>query len=55
MTEPREPTPSPVTAGSAPDGDVLLRWSWTERAVWTERMLTALEEGVKGVVWHMGC
>jgi RNA-directed DNA polymerase len=24
---------------------------WTEPAVWTERMLTALEEGVKGGVW----
>lgn len=27
------------------------RWAWTERTVWTERMLTALEEGVKGGVW----
>lgn len=52
MTEPREPTPSPVTLGSTPDGDVLLRWSWTERAVWTERMLTALKQGVKGGCWH---
>lgn len=33
------------------DGDVLARWGWTEPAVWTERMLTALEEGVKGGKW----
>jgi hypothetical protein len=24
------------------------RWSWVERCVWTDSMLTALEEGVKG-------
>jgi hypothetical protein len=24
------------------------QWSWTEPTVWTERMLTALEQGVKG-------
>ena len=33
------------------DGDVRLRWSWTERSVWTERMLTALETSVKGGCW----
>jgi RNA-directed DNA polymerase len=27
------------------------RWSWTEPSVWTERMLTALEKGVKGGRW----
>src|SRR5204862_4124671 len=32
-------------------GEVRGRWSWVERAVWTERMLTTLEEGVKGNVW----
>ena len=26
-------------------------WSWTEPSVWTGRMLTALENGVKGGVW----
>lgn len=30
---------------------VRARWSWTEPSVWTERMLTALETGVKGGVW----
>jgi hypothetical protein len=27
-------------------------WRWAEGAVWTDRMLTALERGVKGDVWH---
>jgi len=26
-------------------------WGWVEASVWTERMLTALEQGVKGGVW----
>jgi len=28
------------------------RWDWVETAVWTERMLEALERGVKGGRWH---
>ena len=28
--------------------DVRSRWLWTEGSVWTDRMLTALEQGVKG-------
>lgn len=32
-------------------GEVRARWAWTEPCIWTERMLTALEEGVKGGVW----
>ena len=27
------------------------RWNWAEPEVWTERMLTALEQGVKGNKW----
>ncbi len=27
------------------------RWSWVEPEVWTERMLAALEQGVKGGRW----
>ncbi len=27
------------------------RWCWVESAVWTERMLTALEQRVKRGVW----
>jgi RNA-directed DNA polymerase len=33
------------------DGDIWVRWIWTERSVWTKRMLTALEQGVKGNCW----
>lgn len=32
-------------------GEIWARWAWVEPAVWTERMLTALEEGVKGGKW----
>lgn len=32
-------------------GEVRARWAWTEPCIWTERMLTALEEGVKGGKW----
>ena len=27
-------------------------WSWVEGSVWTERMLSALSNGVKGGVWY---
>lgn len=51
MTRPRERQPPTVPETATQDGDVRLRWRWTERAVWTERMLTALEQGVKGNCW----
>ncbi len=42
----------PVTVPKAKQtGEAEDRWSWVERAVWTERMLKALETGVKGGVW----
>ena len=34
-----------------PFGVLQARWSWVEPSVWTDRMLTALEEGVKGCQW----
>ena len=34
-----------------PAGEIRARWAWVEAAVWTERMLTALEEGVLGGKW----
>ena len=37
--------------GAKQAGEVRARWAWTERAVWTDRMLTALEREVKGGVW----
>lgn len=33
-------------------GDIRSRWPWVEPNVWTERMLTALENGVKGGKWY---
>ena len=33
-------------------GEVRACWAWTEPTVWTERMLTALETGVKGGRWY---
>src|SRR3954468_16648385 len=48
---PREQRPSLVPTTAQQDGDVRARWGWTEPAVWTERMLTALEEGVQGGKW----
>jgi RNA-directed DNA polymerase len=51
MATPQQARPSAVSATAQQDGEVLERWFWTEAAVWTERMLTALEQGVKGDVW----
>ena len=31
--------------------EIPIPWVWVEPTVWTERMLTALIEGVKGGVW----
>lgn len=43
--------PPQVPDTATQDGEVLARWAWTEWSVWTPRMLTALEQGVKGNVW----
>lgn len=43
--------PAPVPIGVKQAGEVRVRWAWAEATVWTERMLTALEEGIKGGVW----
>jgi RNA-directed DNA polymerase len=32
-------------------GEILARWRWVEPTVWTMRMLTALDQGVKGGTW----
>src|ERR1700738_1346243 len=45
-----EVRPTPVPEAKQV-GEVQARWAWTEPAVWTERMLTALEAGVKGGIW----
>ena len=38
--------------GTKQAGEIRERWSWVEPTVWTDRMLTALEEGVKGGKWY---
>src|SRR5438270_2758327 len=45
-----DPQPTPVPQAKLV-GHVRARWSWTEPSIWTERMLTALEQGVKGGKW----
>jgi RNA-directed DNA polymerase len=49
--KPKEERPATVPkakqAGESQD-----RWSWVEPTVWTARMLSALEEGVKGGKWY---
>jgi len=44
--------PAGVPARAKQAGDIQGKWSWVEPSVWTERMLTALEEGVKGGKWY---
>ncbi len=50
MSRKQEGTPAPVQEAKQA-GEVLYRWGWAEPAVWTLRMLTALEAGVKGGKW----
>lgn len=53
MTKPTEEQPAPVfrEIGAIQAGNVRARWAWTAPTAWTDRMLTALEQGVKGNVW----
>ena len=52
MNQPKESTPAAVASEPKQAGDTLRqRWSWVEPKVWTERMLEALERGVKGGKW----
>jgi RNA-directed DNA polymerase len=52
-----QPTAVPDLFGATQAGKVPLkvqrraRWAWAEASVWTDRMLAALEYGVKGEVW----
>ena len=48
-----EKTPAAVPFGASLAGETRGRWSWVEPSVWTQRMLTALEEGVKGGKWSI--
>jgi RNA-directed DNA polymerase len=53
MNSTKEITPAAVSrpVGTTQAGEVRARWAWTEPSIWTDRMLTALETGVKGGIW----
>ena len=54
MTGSSETRPAPVrrASGATQAGEARpCEWRWVERSVWTDRMLEALEHGVKGDVW----
>lgn len=46
-----ETEPAGVPGRAKQAGEVRGRWPWVEPSVWTDRMLTALEAGVKGGSW----
>ena len=50
-TRKKEAGPATVPEKAKQAGETLDRWSWVEPSVWTPRMLTALEDGVKGNKW----
>ena len=51
--QPQENRPATVSSNQETKqaGETLPRWDWVEPSVWTTRMLTALENGVKGGKW----
>lgn len=52
MTDrPKEEGPAGVSETTTQAGEIQARWAWVEPTVWTERMLAALEKGVKGGKW----
>ena len=51
MTKQTNTQPHVVPFKATHDGDTRPRWWWVESSVWTDRMLTALDNGVKGGKW----
>ena len=51
MSRQMEQKPVSVSTRTKQAGETHARWSWVEPIVWTERMLTTLEQGVKGGQW----
>ncbi len=47
----QDTSPAGVAVRPQQAGEVRARWAWAEPAVWTERMLTALETGANGGIW----
>ncbi len=53
MTDkPEQEKPEAVPQRARRAGEIRSRWDWVEESVWTERMLEALEQGVKGGRWY---
>jgi RNA-directed DNA polymerase len=49
----KEAEPASVTVSKqAGDTQRSEKWGWVEPSVWTDRMLAALEDGVKGGKWY---
>ena len=53
MTDDEATRPAPVTGPNQPKpaGDIYTRWGWIEQSVWTQRMLTRLEQSEPTTVW----
>jgi RNA-directed DNA polymerase len=51
MDAAREGEPAAVPVRATQAGETRARWAWVEPSVWTDRMLEALETGVKGGKW----
>lgn len=54
MQDKPPPVPQEATRGGAnpQQAGPRARWPWAEASVWTDRMLEALEHGVKGGMWY---
>jgi len=52
MTKRTDQRPAPVPFAATPAGQPPSVKDWANRVVWTDRMLDALEQGVRGGRWH---
>src|ERR1700722_6929189 len=52
MSDATENTREAVSERTRRAREILTRWGWVEPTVWTERMLTALDQGVQGGQWY---
>jgi RNA-directed DNA polymerase len=52
MTKRTDPRPATVPFAATPAGQPPSIKEWANRSVWTDRMLDALEHGVRGGRWH---
>src|SRR5882724_9335699 len=52
MSKRRKPIPATVPFAATPAREAPTIRTWAESLVWTDRMLTTLEQGVRGGRWH---